>query len=270
MKGRIANSNCLNCGKVLVDKFCSGCGQKAATHRISFRNFLMHDVLHGTFNIDKGMLFTTRQALIRPGKAALDYISGKRKPYYNVFYLVLITFGLILFLRHFLGTMYMGEEEIISDKAYLNEASETLDKMFAEKGKIIIFLFIPFAALNSFVLFRRKKLNYSEHSILAGMILLGILLISAFGNLFFYLDIVVPFSNTFANVMNWLVIVLIIFYIGYGYYSTFKMHYSKIGTLYRILVFYVLLCLEILILFLIVFGFITDWKFGTISLSPFS
>ena len=80
--------NCLNCGKRLTDAFCSGCGQKADTHRITFKNFIFHDVLHGTFHLDRGILFTVKQALTRPGQAALDYISGKRKPFYNVFYLI--------------------------------------------------------------------------------------------------------------------------------------------------------------------------------------
>ena len=35
----MTNNKCLNCEKVLVDRFCSGCGQKADTHRISFKNF---------------------------------------------------------------------------------------------------------------------------------------------------------------------------------------------------------------------------------------
>ena len=266
----MTNNNCLNCGKVLVDKYCSGCGQEADTKRISFKNFFTHDVLHGTFHIEKGMLFTAKQALIRPGKAALDYISGKRKRYYNIFYLVLITFGLILFLRHFLDELYIGQGEIIKDKLYLNDASKALDEMFSKKSKVIIFLFVPLAAFNSFVLFRRKKLNLSEHSIIAGMILLGMLLISAFGNLFFYADLIIPFGTTFSAVMSWLVITLIIIHIGRGYYTVFGADYSKTGILYRIALFYTLICLEIMILFFIVFGFITNWKFGTISISPFS
>jgi hypothetical protein len=95
------NKNCLNCGNELNDRYCSHCGQKSDTHRISFKNFIFHDLLHGTFHIEKGIIFTAKQALLRPGKAALDYISGKRKPYYNVFLLVILTIGLLIFLRHF-------------------------------------------------------------------------------------------------------------------------------------------------------------------------
>src|SRR5690606_27644653 len=95
------DNNCLNCEKELTDKFCSGCGQKAATHRISFKNFIFHDLLHGTFHIEKGMLFTAKQTLICPGEVAHDYISGKRKRYYNVLLLILITIAFPLFIRHF-------------------------------------------------------------------------------------------------------------------------------------------------------------------------
>ncbi len=89
-------STFLNCGKKLTDTYCAGCGQKADTHRISFRHFISHDLLHGTFHLEKGIFFTAKEALIRSGKAALDYISGKRIRYYNVFLLVLMTIGLLL------------------------------------------------------------------------------------------------------------------------------------------------------------------------------
>lgn len=257
---------CLNCGKELKDQYCSGCGQKADTHRITFKNFIFHDVLHGTLHLDRGMLFTAKQALVRPGKAALDYIAGKRRPYYNVFYLILITIGLTLFFRHFNAQLGGGSLE---DPAPLNEASKKLNEIFFKKSRIIIFLFVPFAALNSYILFRRKKLNLSEHAIISGMILLGMLLISLLGILFFYLDLLIPFSVTFADVMSYLITVLVTLHIGYGYFNAFGKDYSRWGISYRILLFYLLLVLEIMLLFMIVFGFITDWRFGRIRISPF-
>jgi hypothetical protein len=263
----MTNKNCLNCDKELIDKYCYGCGQKADTHRITFKNFISHDLMHGTFHIERGMLYTAKQALLRPGKAALDYISGKRKPYYNVFYLILITFGLIVFFIHFYDVL---SGEVIPEKQYPNEASRKMDEIFSQKSKIIIFLFVPFAALNSFILFRRKKLNLSEHAIIAGMILLGMLLMSLFGNLFFYLELIAPFNSTFSSIMSWLITTFIILHIGHAYFNAFANDYSKLGIAYRIVLFYAILSLEIYILFLIVFGFITNWKFGTISLTPFS
>lgn len=264
------NNYCLNCEKNLIDKYCSGCGQKADTHRITFKNFIFHDVLHGTFHFEKGMFFTAKQALQHPGKAALEYISGKRVRYYNVFYLILITIGLIVFFHHFYDKLSIGQDdEALQNPRKLNEASKIMNEIFTQKSKLIIFLFVPFAALNSFILFRRKKLNLSEHCIIAGMILLGMLLISALGNLFFCFELIKPFNSDFAYTISMLVTVLIILHVIYGYYNAFSHDYTKLGIAYRILLFFALLCFEIMILFIVVWGFITHWKFGDIKVSPF-
>ncbi len=264
------NNKCLNCEKELNDKYCSGCGQKADTHRITFKKFIFHDLIHGTFHFEKGMFFTAKQALIHPGKAALEYISGKRVRYYNVFYLILITIGLIIFFRHYYENFSISEnDEALKSQVQLNEASKAMNEIFEQKSKLIISLFVPFAALNSFILFKKKKLNFSEHCIIAGMILLGMLLISAFGNLFFFLDLIIPFSDKFATAIGWIVTLLIIFQIIYGYYNAFGLDYSKSGIASRILLFFALFCSELMILFLVVWGFISNWKFGYINVSPF-
>jgi hypothetical protein len=263
----MTNNNCLNCGKELTDQFCSGCGQKADTHRISFKNFLFHDVLHGIFHIEKGMLFTAKQALMRPGEAALEYISGKRKRYYNVFYLIVITIGLMLFFRHLDDLFSSGRSEIIEDSSNLNEASKTLDELISQKSKFIIFLFVPFSALNSFILFRRKKLNLSEHSIISGMILLGILLLSTFGNIYFHFSNIFNFNDTIASIV---LTAIIISYVGYGYINAFSSDYSRLGIAYRLVLFFALICLETYISLLIVIGFVTNWQFGEVTISPFS
>ena len=263
----MTHTNCLNCGKVLEDKFCSGCGQKADTHRISFKNFIFHDVLHGTFHIEKGILFTAKQALVRPGKAALDYISGKRKQYYNVFLLILLTIGVMLFFRH-VDQMFIGQGVAVDpEKVYQNEASRRLDEMFAQKSKIILLLFVPFAALNSFILFRRKRLNLSEHFILAGMILLGMLLISTLGNIVFLINMFTRFSNMF---LSMLLTAVIFFYVGFGYVNAFRNDYTRLGIAYRILLFFVFICVEVFLLLLILIGVASHWKFGRITIAPFA
>lgn len=258
--------NCLNCGKRLTDAFCSGCGQKADTHRITFKNFIFHDVLHGTFHLEKGILFTAKQALVRPGIASLEYISGKRKRYYNVFYLILLTIGAMLFIRHIDQLFNDQSAEIIPEQEYINEASKKLNEIISQKSKIIMLLFVPFAAFNSFILFKRKKLNLSEHSILSGMILLGILLLSTLGNIYFPLNNYLNFSGTIASIV---IIIIIIFYVIYAYCNAFGSDYSKVGMAYRIVLFFVFLYLEIMLLFLILFGLVSDWKFGKVTIAPF-
>jgi len=262
--------NCLNCDEKLSGKYCSNCGQKSDTHRITFKNFIEHDILHGTFHFEKGMLFTAKEALIRPGTAALAYISGKRKRYYNVFLLILITIGLMLFFNHFYHEMLVSQgEEMIEDSVGLNETSKTINEIFSQESKIIILLFVPFAALSSFTIFRRKKLNLSEHSIISGMILLGILLISIAGNSIFYFNLIIKFSGSIGYFLSLSITTAIFLYIIFGYYNTFGADYSIPGFAYRIILFFGLIFLEIIILFYILYGFVTNWEFEKITISPF-
>ena len=260
----MTHTNCLNCGKELTDKFCAGCGQKADTHRITFRNFFNHDLLHGTFHIEKGMLFTAKESLVNPGRAALDYISGKRKRYYNVFLLILITIGVMIFIRHVDELFNDYDSLAVHNKMIPNEASKKLDKIITQK--IFIFLFVPLASINSFLLFRRKKLNLSEHFIVSGMILLGIVLLGTFANLFFHVNAFFRFNDLY---LSWLVTGIIFVYVGYAYFKTFRSSYSSINLLSRITLFFVLLSIEVALLILLLFGFLTDWKFGRLMLSPF-
>jgi len=171
----------------------------------------------------------------------------------------------MLFIRHANELFTDQSAEVVTEKVYLNEASREFNELLAQKNKIIIFLFVPFAALNSFILFRRKKLNLSEHSIIAGMILLGVLLLSTFSHILFWFKVV----HQIGMVISLLTIALIILYIGYGYFNAFSTVYSRIGIAYRIVLFFALLCLEILILTWILIGFFTNWEFGEIQITPF-
>jgi hypothetical protein len=62
---------------------------------------------------------------------------------------------------------------------------------------------------------------------------------------------------------------LIIIYIGFGYFNAFGSDYTKLGIAYRILLFFALICLEILILTFILVGIFTHWKFGEFQITPF-
>ncbi|MES2478762.1 MAG: DUF3667 domain-containing protein [Bacteroidota bacterium] len=258
------HNHCLNCGKHLTDKYCAGCGQKADTHRITFKHFLLHDLLHGTFHIDKGILYTAKQSITRPGQAALDYISGKRIRFYNVFYLILITLGLMLFVRH-IDDLFNGTEPI-KVRANANEATRNLDKMFAEKSKFLILLFLPFAAINSFILFRKRKLNLSEHTIIAGMLLLGIAIIGVCSNVLFIINMGIGINGTILSLM---VTAVNFIYVGYGYYNAFGKDYSGWGISSRVAAFFVFICIEVLLLLMVLIGIATHWKFTEITISPF-
>ncbi len=252
--------NCLNCNAKVYDKFCSKCGQKSDTHRITLKHFLFHDILHGVWHIDKGILFTIKEALTRPGQAALDYIAGKRIRYYNVFYLILILIGLNIFLSNQYDKMASEYLGTVVDSA--NAKGKAINDFLTTNSKLIIFLIVPLFALNSFILFRRKKLNISEHFILAGMIYLGILILTLIVEILSFLEFI-KYGNYITDYLLLVYLIVIFIYAVRGYYKTFESNYTKINFTIRILFFLVLLFVEISFLIMLLLGFISKWKFGS-------
>ena len=243
------NSHCLNCNEAVFQKFCPNCGQKTDTHRITFKHLVFHDIIHGVWHFEKGILFTLKEAITRPGKAALDYINGKRIKYYNVFYLALILIGLNIFIVHYYD---------IHAKEYLPELEKTAsyegDKLgvFLDNySKLLLLGLLPLFAINSFILFGKRKLNFSEHVIISGMLYLGILLISMVMNLFVFFDFTkkLVFVSDFANILT---PILLLLYTVFAYYNAFGDYYKKWVFLPKIIIFIVLLFIEIVLFILFV------------------
>lgn len=258
----MTEKNCLNCGTNLTGKYCSACGQKADIHRISLKHFVFHDLLHGTFHIDKGMLFTAKQALFRPGKAALDYIAGKRVNYYNVFYFILLLIGVNILLTHFYNAMAIKFDPSKTMSLKMNEVGKTIGEIFFKYGKLFVFALVPLTAFNSFLLFKRKKLNFSEHFILSGILLLGIFLITTLFFIFSFIELT-GFSPRFFDLVQNCIPFLIFSYLIYGYWNAFRVDYSFLGFSYRMLLFLVLFSIELLSFVWIILGIATNWQSGT-------
>lgn len=74
---------CLNCQTPLnkESRFCSNCGQKRTTGRISFRQLLMQ-FFEDTINWD-ARLFKTLRALFVPGKLTEEFFLGRQVPYWQ-------------------------------------------------------------------------------------------------------------------------------------------------------------------------------------------
>lgn len=219
--------NCLNCGALAEKKFCPECGQKADTHRITFKHFVMHDLVHGVWHVDKGIPFTIKETFTRPGYAARDYIAGKRKNYYNIFYLSLLVLGFIVLVTG------IGNNTVTAEPGSAFEKTPFVLKYF----KVFILSFIPLLAVNAYLLFRRLKLNFTEHMIISGFSLLGTYLFILIGyilsELFFIME-------TVLGIISILFPVIV-------YYQATKPVYKLPGFAWRILIFYMVLLIEVLL-----------------------
>jgi hypothetical protein len=73
-------TNCLNCGAEVTDRFCSHCGQENIEPRENFWQLLVH--FFNDFTHFDGKFFSTiRVLLLQPGKLTREYIAGRRAGY---------------------------------------------------------------------------------------------------------------------------------------------------------------------------------------------
>jgi hypothetical protein len=245
------HEQCLNCEQKITGNYCQNCGQKNNTHAITLKHFLFHDIIHGVWHLEKGILLTIKETFTRPGKAALDYIKGKRVKYYNVFYLILMLIGLNILTVHY-------HHEI--DPSSVNKnAGDGLKFMnfLSDNVKMILLGLVPLIALNAFLIFKRLKLNLAEHFIIAGINLLGILVLCLFINLLSLLDTFKQIEY-FMDILKVICFLSIILFPLWTYFNATNKKYSILGFIWRILVFYIFLFIELLSILIIIMNVLTN------------
>ena len=250
----MSSKNCLNCGHEITNRFCAMCGQKADTHRITVKHFVLHDLLHGVFHIDKGILFTIKEAFTRPGKAAMDYINGKRISYYNVFYLILLLIGLNLLVQHYIVSLDT-KKSIVKTSG----DGRQLFEFFRNNIKYIILSFIPLFAFNGWMVFRRLKLNFAEHHILAGFVLLGCSVLTLINKILNLLPD--SWLINFVGYIQEFISLIILLFPTYVYLLAFLKQYKPMGFAWRMLLMYFLFFIELIIGLLIIVFIVSDGKF---------
>lgn len=143
----------------------------------------------------------------------------------------------------------------------MNDASKKLGDIITTYGKFFIFSLVPLTALNSRILYNRKRLNYSEHFIVSGTLLLGICLIFTFVFMFAFLEFIKVPAVIIDAVRN-AAPYFILLYIFYGYFNAFRKDYSLIGFIYRFLLFLLLWFFEIVFLFIVIVELTIGLKSG--------
>ncbi|HRB70785.1 DUF3667 domain-containing protein [Flavobacterium sp. WV_118_3] len=72
--------DCLNCGKIVTEKYCPNCGQDNTESRKSFHYLFTHFVEDFT-HYDNAFWKTMKYLLFRPSRLTREYLEGKRKHY---------------------------------------------------------------------------------------------------------------------------------------------------------------------------------------------
>ncbi|WP_139785408.1 DUF3667 domain-containing protein [Chryseobacterium phocaeense] len=235
--------NCLNCGHRISDEFCPHCGQKSGTARITPNSLITGDILGSIWHIEARFFRTLKHILWSPGKMAMDYIAGKRVRYYNLFSLLLILFGFNVLALHF----YMDLSSI-----EINEENSKLIDFFSRYSKASLFGLIPVMALNGWMLFRRANLNLAEHVIIAVVALCGILVILLADDFISILQLYSPLRKIM-NVLDKILVFGLILFPGFTYFNAFRSFYPVFGLIWRTLVFFLLMLIEIALIFIVIY-----------------
>ena len=208
--------NCKNCNQVITANFCIDCGQKSTVHRYSFKHFIEHDLIHGIWHVDNGILFTIKELFTRPGHSIREFINGKRIGYFSFVTLLL----LILAISHFLGEyaqVKLSDLMPESSKSVMNELQE-----FTKKNpKTTLLLTIPFYSSFSFLWFRKSKLNLTEHFVLNSYKTIGESLIALL-----FVIITIFFSNIKVLTIVYSIISLSTIFYAFWFYRQFFSAYG--------------------------------------------
>lgn len=105
---------CANCDLTSLgpeQKFCPACGQPTPSHRIDW-HFLGHEREHSVLHMDRGILYSLKNLMLRPGHLMRDYIEGRRANQVKPPLLLMITAALVVFL-----TKYLLDDDVLGAAA---------------------------------------------------------------------------------------------------------------------------------------------------------
>lgn len=150
---------CKNCQNTFTGNYCNHCGQSAETHKLDF-HFMMHDIQHGLFHIDRGIFYTAKELFTRPGNAIREFIEGKRVNHFKPVSLLIILATVYGLLYHTFHIHLMAD--VSDSKLKLTEFNEWTATHFAW----ITLATVPIYTIGTYICFRKQGYNAYEFLIL--------------------------------------------------------------------------------------------------------
>ena len=188
----LEQGNCANCDLAIagpVQKFCPACGQPTPAHRIDW-HFLTHELEHSVLHMDRGVLYTLKRLMLRPGLLIRDYIEGRRAGIVKPLLLIMMTGAAATVMAHYaldgdaLGaSLTAGMEAGAGHQSDMNakqaEAMARMGKVFGvvkdwmnRHLTLITLLLLPVQAAAFKLTFRRfKQINYPEWLVITSFLM---------------------------------------------------------------------------------------------------
>ena len=245
---------CKNCNQALDGNFCKHCGQAAKAGRINFQ-FLWDEIQDKILNYDKGIINTSKELFVRSGHSIREYIAGKRvthiKPIASVFILIGV---LSLLYNHFhINTFNTGAWRDFTagfngEPGELKIDIQVLNEFKNNNFELVELFYLPLYAFASYLVFKKYKYNYVEHLVLNAFLTAQKLIIALLLFPLFYiynnapekLDLVVAVDSVLGIVI-----------VTRGYITFFNKD-KNIRVIWKTLLVYLLLGVEVLVFFVLI------------------
>lgn len=177
--------NCKNCGASVQSNYCSNCGQSTETGRINF-HYLSHEIQHSILHVDRGIFYTIKELLRRPGDTIKNYLNGKRVNYFKPFAFVVIMGTIYGLTAHFFNA-YPESDMMPNDvDTEISEYYKTIIEWMYGHYSLVMLALTPIAALSSYLVFRKREYNYFEHLIIYSYIVGIQIFMLLVGYIFYY------------------------------------------------------------------------------------
>jgi hypothetical protein len=125
---------------------------------------LIRDLPHVIFHVDKGFLYNVSHLLRRPGSAIIEYLEGKRRPFFHPASFLVISLVLNYLIVKILDLHFYFDHELALMKPLEAKAIKDYDAMqwwFLEHTYIYILLAIPVSTLFIFSIMKLMKQPYN-------------------------------------------------------------------------------------------------------------
>ncbi|WP_194774805.1 DUF3667 domain-containing protein [Pararhodonellum marinum] len=155
---------CKNCGQKNEGNFCRHCGQVADTRRLTMRHIWI-DLQNGIVNFDKGIFYTIKQLLTRPGHSIREYIEGKRVHHFKPLSFVVVLATIYGLLYHFLIPTSFDVNTVNSSDNLLGVYEKVINWSVDHFAYATLILIIS-SSVSSFLVFRKQGYNLAEHLVL--------------------------------------------------------------------------------------------------------
>jgi hypothetical protein len=94
-------TNCKNCNEPTGGKYCSNCGQPMQLKRID-GHYILHEIEH-LIHFERGILYTVKELLIRPGKTVREFITDNRNRLVKPIIFIIITSLIYTLVNNYYG-----------------------------------------------------------------------------------------------------------------------------------------------------------------------